>query len=156
MKRLYLMRHGQAPTMTEAGVTQDSLRPLSEQGRKDARQMADELSRRGGAPSLILHSPLLRAAQTAAEMAAVLKPAGGCEIFVPLDNTRPPEEVERALAARAASVDEVLAVGHQPQLGEIAALIGKAIFEMRPATIVALELAPAPRVLWAISPEKPR
>ncbi|MBI4060884.1 MAG: histidine phosphatase family protein [Elusimicrobia bacterium] len=153
MKRLYLMRHGHAPTTSESGVAKDALRPISQRGREDARRMAAELSRRGGAPVLILHSPLLRAAQTAAEVASVLKPASGAEEFAALDNTRPAEEVARALAARAASVDEILAVGHQPQIGEIAALIGRALFEMRPATIVALELSPAPRALWSLSPE---
>lgn len=155
MKRLYLMRHGHSPTTMEAGVAKDALRPLSDQGRTDARWMAAELARRGCAPTLILHSPLLRAVQTAAEMATVLKPSSGREEFDALDNTRPAEEVERALAARAASVDEVLAVGHQPQIGEIISLLGKASFEMRPATIVAIELSPMPRVLWAMSPEQP-
>lgn len=155
MKRLYLMRHGHSPTTTEAGVSSDALRPLSDQGRDDVRRMAAELLRRGGAPSLILHSPLLRAAQTAAEATGVLKPASGTERFDALDNTRPAEEVERALAARAAAADEVLAIGHQPQIGEIAALISKTLFEMRPAAIVAIELTPEPRVLWSLSPERP-
>lgn len=148
------MRHGHAPSAAEARVAKDALRPLSDLGREDARRMAAALARRGGAPALILHSPLLRAVQTAAEVASVLKPASGSELFVPLDNTRPAEEVERELAARAAAFDEVLAVGHQPQIGEVAALLGKAAFEMRPATIVALELSPAPRVLWSLSPEQ--
>jgi phosphohistidine phosphatase SixA len=154
MKRLYLMRHGHAPTTAEARVAKDALRPLSDGGREDARRMAAELARRGGAPALILHSPLLRAAQTAAEMAAVLKPAGGSHAFTALDNTRPAEEVSREIAARAAAVDEVLAVGHQPQIGEIAALIGETVFELRPGTIVAIELSPKPRVLWALGPEQ--
>lgn len=153
MKRLYLMRHGHSPTTAEAGVAKDALRPLSDAGRKDARLMAAELARRGGAPRLILHSPLLRAAQTAAEVASVLKPAEGREPFQALDNTRAPDDVEREIAARAAEVDEVLAVGHQPQIGEIAALIAKTLFELPPASIVALELQPETRVLWALSPE---
>jgi len=155
MKRLYLMRHGHSPTTTEAGVSTDALRPLSSQGREDARRMAAELAKRGGAPLLILHSPLLRAVQTAAETASVLKPSSGVEVFAALDNTKPADEVERALAARAATVDEVLAVGHQPQIGEIAALIAKAVFELRPAAIIALELYPSVRVLWTASPGKP-
>lgn len=149
------MRHGHSPTTTEAGVSTDALRPLSSQGREDARRMAAELAKRGGAPLLILHSPLLRAVQTAAETASVLKPSSGVEVFAALDNTKPADEVERALAARAATVDEVLAVGHQPQIGEIAALIAKAVFELRPAAIIALELYPSVRVLWTASPGKP-
>ncbi len=150
------MRHGHSPTTSEAGVPKDSLRPLSDQGRADARAMAAELLRRGGAPGLILHSPLLRAVQTAGEAAAVLKPAHGAVEFAPLDNSRPSDEVERELAARGASVDEVLAIGHQPQIGEIATLLADELFEFRPATIIALELSPAPRILWAISPAPPK
>ena len=86
----------------------------------------------------------------------MLKPLAGSEIFAALDNTRPAEEVERDVASRCARVEEVLAIGHQPQIGEIAALLGKAIFEMRPASIVALELSPVARVLWALSPEQLR
>ncbi|MEQ1918676.1 MAG: histidine phosphatase family protein [Elusimicrobiota bacterium] len=155
MKRLYLMRHGHSPTTMEAGVSKDALRPLSNQGRAGARWIAAELTRLGCAPSLILHSPLLRAVQTAAELATVLKPSGGREVFAALDNTRPAEEVAREILARAASVDEAIAVGHQPQIGEIIALLSNASFEMHPATIVGLELSPAPRVLWAMSPEQP-
>ena len=154
MKVLYLMRHGHSPSTTDARVAKDALRPLSDKGREDARRMAAELARRGGTPGLILHSPLLRAEQTAAEAASVFGPGTAREAFAPLDNTRPADEVERELARRAASVDSVLAVGHQPQIGEIAALLGKALFEMRPATIVALELAPVPRVLWTLSPDQ--
>jgi len=153
MKRVYLMRHGHSPTSMEAGVAKDALRPLSDLGRADARRMAAELVKLGCAPSLILHSPLLRAVQTAAEAAVVLKPSLGREPFQALDNTRPAEEVERAIAERAASVDEVLVIGHQPQIGELAVLLGKAGFDFHPATIVAIELSSEPRVLWAMSPE---
>lgn len=151
MKRLYLMRHGHSPSTAEAKVSKDALRPLSEQGRSDARRMAAQIVKRGGKPGLILHSPLLRAVQTAGETASVLKPAGGTLAFAPLDNTRPADEVARELLERAEG--EVLAVGHQPQIGEIAMLLGKGLFEFRPATIVALELGPATRVLWTADPD---
>jgi phosphohistidine phosphatase len=146
VKKLYLMRHGHAPTPAEAGVKLDALRPLSENGRRDARLMAEEIRRRGGRPSLILHSPLVRAVQTAASAAAALEIP--VESFKPLDNTRASEEVLAALQTRAGSAEEILAVGHQPQIGEIAALLAAEIFEIRPAGIVAVEWAPEPRLLW--------
>lgn len=152
MKRLYLMRHGHSPSTQEARVPKDALRPLSDKGRADARAIAAEIARRGGKPSLILHSPLTRAVQTAAEAASVLKPAGGAVVFQPLDNTKPAEELARELAERAASVDELLAIGHQPQIGELVALLGGKTFDMTPATVVALELGPSPRPLWSASP----
>ena len=154
MKRLYLMRHGHSPSTTESGVAKDALRPLSEKGRAHTRLIAAELTRRGATPSLILHSPLIRAVQTAAELAALLKPSGGSVVFAALDNTRPAEEVESAIAARAQGHLEVLCVGHQPQIGEVITLIGKALVEMRPATLVALEMSAAPRILWSLDPEQ--
>ncbi|UPT75502.1 MAG: histidine phosphatase family protein [Elusimicrobiota bacterium] len=153
MKRIYLMRHGHSLSTSEARVSKDALRPLSDKGRADVRAMAAEIAGRGGKPSLILHSPLLRAVQTAAEAAAVLKPSGGAAEFLPLDNTRPAEELARELALRGVSAEEVLAVGHQPQIGELAAMLGRRLFEFTPATVVALELEPAPRPLWAAGPE---
>ena len=147
VNRLYLMRHGHSPSSAEAGVKTDALRPLSEKGRKDAGRMAEEIVRRGGKPALILHSPLVRAAQTAAAAAAVLKTQPLS--FAPLDNSLPPQEVLAKLRERAGGAGDVLAVGHQPQIGEIAALLTGGIFEIRPAGVVAVEFASAPRLLWS-------
>lgn len=153
MKILFLMRHGRSPSACEAGVAKDALRPLSEQGRQDAQRMALEIIKRGGRPKIILHSPLTRAAQTAAAVAPRLTPADGPFVFSPLDNTHPPEDVLKELSVRAEDLDEVLAVGHQPQVGEIAALLTGAVFDIRPAGVVAIELAKTPRLLWTLNPE---
>jgi phosphohistidine phosphatase len=152
VKKLYLMRHGHSPTPAEAGVKTDALRPLSDNGRRDARRMAAEISRRGGRPSVVLHSPLARAVQTAA--AAALEMKASAEVFPLLDNTRPPEELLAALEKRAASIDELVAVGHQPQIGELATLLTGALFEIRPAGIVAVEWAPQPRLLWTMNADE--
>jgi phosphohistidine phosphatase len=152
VKTLYLLRHGHAPTPGEAGVKTDALRPLSDKGRRDARRMAEELLKRGGRPSLILHSPLLRAVQTAASAAAALD--APAESFLPLDNSRPAPEVLAALEKRAAAEEEVLAVGHQPQLGELAALLTGAVLEIRPAGLVAIRWDPQPRLLWSLNADE--
>lgn len=149
MNRLYLMRHGHAPSAHEAGVPRDELRPLSARGRADARRSAEEVLRLGGRPALVLHSPLARAVQTAAAVAEVLRPEAGVEPFASLDNTLPPEELLAALEERGAGLAEVLAVGHQPQLGELAALLTRALHDLRPATVLAVELGAAPRLLWS-------
>lgn len=153
MKRLILMRHGHALTPVEAGVGTDALRPLSAKGERDVPRMAAELARREGKPALILHSPLRRAVQTAALAAEALR-AGAPEAFAPLDNTLPPDQVLEHLEARGAKAAAVLAVGHQPQLGELAALLGKAVLDIRPGGVVALELGASPRVLWSLNPEE--
>ena len=146
------MRHGQSPTPAEAGVKSDALRPLSDKGGRDARRVAEEILERGGRPSLILHSPFLRAVQTAAAAARALR--APAETFLLLDNTRPAAEVLAGLELKAASVDEILAVGHQPQIGEIASLLTDQLFEFRPAAVVAVEWSPRPRLLWALSPDE--
>ena len=151
MKRLILMRHGHAPSTSEAGVAKDALRPLSEQGRGDARRMAEEILRRGGRPTLILHSPLLRAVQTARAVAAALDARSGPQAFPALDNTLPPADVIEALRRRGAEAEEVLAIGHQPQLGEIAVLLTGEPFEIRPAGLVALDLCASPASAWSLN-----
>lgn len=153
MKRLFLMRHGNALSTSEAGVGADALRPLSEKGRRDVPRMAAELSRREGRPSLILHSPLRRAAETAGLAAAVLKGTEP-EPFQPLDNTLAPDQVLEHLEERARAAASVLAVGHQPQLGEVAAMVARAVLELRPGGVVALELGSKPRLLWSLNPEE--
>ncbi|MBI3565633.1 MAG: histidine phosphatase family protein [Elusimicrobia bacterium] len=152
MKRLYLMRHGHSPTTHEAGVKTDALRPPSDKGREDAVRVARELARRGAKPGLVLHSPLARAMQTAVAAAAALdlSPA----VLQALDNTLPADEAFAGLQQRAAAVEEVLAVGHQPQVGEITAFLTDEAFEFRPAGLAAIELGPSPRLLWAFNADE--
>ena len=143
------MRHGHSPSSAEAGVPTDALRPLSENGRRDARRVAEEIVRRGGNLSLILHSPLVRAASTAQEAAAALHVQA--EVFAPLDNTLSPEAALAKLRERGGQSDSILAVGHQPQIGEMAALLTGDVFDVRPAGLIAIEFAPTPRLLWSLN-----
>ena len=142
------MRHGHSPAAPEAKVAKDALRPLSERGRRDAARMAQELVSRGGKPALLLHSPLLRARQTAELVARELGDGVRAEEFQALDNTLAPDELLERLLGRAGRAADVLAIGHNPQLAELAALIGRQLIEIRPAGMVALELEPARRLLW--------
>ncbi len=63
---LILMRHGQALSVGEGDITRDADRPLSDEGRKVTRAVANALVALGIEPAVILTSPLARAAQTAA------------------------------------------------------------------------------------------
>lgn len=150
--KLYLLRHGHAPSSADAGVKDDFHRPLSEMGRQHVRRTIAELSNKGGMPTLILHSPLQRAVETAGIAATLLRPAQGPELFPPLKNELPPEDLLAALQLRCKEVSEVLAVGHQPQLGELAAHLTGKIFDLRPGGLIALELTRA-RLLWTCNPE---
>lgn len=156
--KLYILRHGHAPGLSEAKVASDAERPLSEVGRADVRSAVQEILRRGGRPSLILHSPLRRAADTAREAAAILKPAEGTEMFPPLANELPGPLLWDRLRERCAKTSEVLAIGHQPQLGELAACLAGTSFAIKTAGLVALELEPGPNgstmALWSRNPEE--
>jgi len=154
--RLYLLRHGMSPSAAEAGVAKDFDRPLSDAGRAEVRKAARHLDERGARPVLILHSPLKRAAETAREAAAVLKPAQGLEAFTPLANELSCEDLAERLRQRCRDLSEVLAVGHQPQLGELVAVLSKALFHLKPAGLVALGLKDdgSASFLWAVNPEE--
>lgn len=153
--KLYLLRHGHSPSVIEAKVEDDFHRPLSEQGRQGVTSTLLELLRKGGAPALILHSPLQRAVETAGLASKLLKPAQGSEFFMPLNNELPPPELLQALQRRCHGLEEVLAVGHQPQLGELAAELTGKVCALRPGGLIALDLAGS-RLLWACNPADPQ
>jgi phosphohistidine phosphatase len=112
--RLVIVRHAEA-----ASGEPDELRPLTAAGRDTARVLGKRLADEGLVPDAVLTSPLLRARETAQELA---RPAG-------LD----PEPDERlapgatAEAVRAAAEERgqtVIVVGHQPDCSRIAAALG--------------------------------
>ncbi len=154
--RLYLLRHGRSPSAAEAGVAKDFDRPLSDLGRADVRKAARHLGERGARPVLILHSPLQRAFETAREAASAIKPAPELEAFAPLANKLSAEDLAGRLRQRCHDLSEVLAVGHQPQLGELVAVLSQALFNLKPAGLVALELKDdgSASFLWAVNPEE--
>lgn len=61
----YLLRHGEA----ESTATDDRLRALTSRGRSDNQAVADAWQARSAGPGEILASPLLRAMQTAEQIA---------------------------------------------------------------------------------------
>ncbi len=129
--RLVIVRHAEA-----ASGEPDELRPLTAAGRDTARVLGKRLADEGLVPDAVLTSPLLRARETAQELA---RPAG-------LD----PEPDERlapgatAEAVRAAAEERgqtVIVVGHQPDCSRIAAaLSGGEEPAFPPGGMLALEL----------------
>jgi phosphohistidine phosphatase len=129
--RLFVIRHAEA----EAGEP-DELRRLSPEGREQARELGKRLVAEGVRPDAILTSPLLRARETGEALTNKL----GVE-----------SESSEALAPGATAAglraavegrgETVLAVGHQPDCGLIAAELGNGP-EPRfpPAGIVELQL----------------
>jgi phosphohistidine phosphatase SixA len=129
--RVYLVRHAEA-----APGEPDDLRALTAAGRASARELGDRLAAEGIRPAAVLSSPLLRARETAAELArAVGTEAETDERLAPGATA---EALRDAVAGRG---DEVVAVGHQPDCGRIAAeLTGGAEPPFPPAGLAVLEL----------------
>jgi phosphohistidine phosphatase len=112
--RLLLIRHADA-----LPGEPDALRTLSGAGRSAARQLGERLANEGVRPTAILTSPLLRARETGDALAAAL----GCEAE-PSDALAPGATADGVRSAVAGRGGTVIAVGHQPDCGRIAAQLG--------------------------------
>ena len=125
--RVYLVRHAEA-----APGTPDELRSLTPEGRRQARELGRRLARED--PALVLTSPLLRARETADAIAR----ASGVESRVD-ERLGPGATADGLRQAAAGAGDVVVAVGHQPDCGRIAAaLTGGAEPRFPPPAVVEL------------------
>ena len=128
--RLYLVRHAKA-----APGDPDELRPLTAEGREQARLLAGRLA--AEQPEAVVTSPLLRARETA----ELLARACGLQAE-PDDRLAPgatPDEVRATASGRG---ERVVVVGHQPDLGRVvAALTGGAEPPFPPAGMAVIDLA---------------
>jgi phosphohistidine phosphatase len=111
--RLYLVRHAEA-----APGEPDELRSLTPSGRAVARDLGRRLAS-GDSPDAVLASPLLRARETAEEIAR----AAGVEAE-PDERLAPGATAKDVLDAVAGRGERVVVVGHQPDCGRIAAALG--------------------------------
>jgi phosphohistidine phosphatase len=154
---LYLVRHGIAAVRGEQ-FPDDTKRPLTSHGIARMRREAEGLAALGVGFDIILTSPLVRAKQTADALAT----------SVP---GKPPVLTTEALApggTHAAIVDElakhsrrtrIALVGHEPDLGELAArLIGaKKAIELKKGSVCRIDVQSLPpagpgRLRWLATP----
>ncbi len=110
--RLFLVRHAEA----EPGEP-DELRALTARGRQQARDLGARLAAEGAKGAAVLTSPLLRARETAEEVARALGTTPA-----PDERLAPGATAETVReAAGEHGMDMVVAIGHQPDCGRIAA-----------------------------------
>ena len=107
---VFLVRHAHA-----VSGDPDELRELSERGRDEARELAQRLAEHATPPALVVTSPLLRARQTATEIAR----AADAELRVE-ERLAPGATAELLREALEDADGPVAAVGHQPDCSEIA------------------------------------
>lgn len=117
---VYLMRHGIAADAT--AEMSDADRALTADGVRKTERVAIGLQKIEVKPDLILSSPLRRAEETARLVADVLTPSSAVELYPPLAGGFSAEDVVKGLRAhRRAS--QILLVGHQPDLGQLASYL---------------------------------
>jgi len=138
MKRLVLVRHGDAAPWAEGG---DHGRPLTPVGVDEARRLGQLLGAMDLSPALVVHSTATRAAQTAEALASAatwttpLQPTpeiydASASLLLAVVHTLPPD------------ADTVVLVGHQPGIGQLASLLaGGASFNVTTGCAIGLGLA---------------
>ena len=129
--RLFIVRHAEA-----ALGEPDDLRPLTEAGREHARLLGQRFAEDGIQPDAVLSSPLLRARETAAEIAKAV----GVEVEAD-ERLAPGAEPEDVRAAALGRGETVVVVGHQPDCGRtVATLSGGPEPAFPPGAVVAVEV----------------
>jgi len=137
--KLYLVRHAEA--IERSGTTPDASRYLTTKGRLAFRKIVSRVRKTGIALDVIFTSPLLRAVQTAEILAERLKHKGPVVVTRELS----PGFDLRALGlllADAGNPMEAAFVGHEPDLGEIAAAMLSLLegFPLRKGAVAAMEV----------------
>ncbi len=97
----------------------DAERALTGRGLREVELVADRLRAHGEEPKVVLASPLLRAQETATILSRVL--GAPMETLPELGTSGDPKETASAIAARGEQA--VVLVGHEPQMGELFALL---------------------------------
>jgi phosphohistidine phosphatase len=115
MRRLILLRHGKAESVSATGGDFD--RGLTDRGRRDSALIGRVLAEAGLAPDLALVSAARRTQETWEEVSRAF-PAARCEIVRGL-YLAAPEQISAAVNAVGEGLD-VIVVGHNPGLHECA------------------------------------
>ncbi|OYW11389.1 MAG: phosphohistidine phosphatase SixA [Planctomycetales bacterium 12-60-4] len=155
MLEVWIMRHGEAVDPDQATV--DSERQLTTTGRQQVGGLARWLREHAGTPERYLHSPLVRARQTAAVFADEYVRPDQLQLFPSL---APGMNSERLLSALATTTwSTVLCVGHQPDIGRcVSEMIGGGRFVIPPGFCAAITFSGpvvggAGSLKWVTNPE---
>jgi phosphohistidine phosphatase len=120
---LYILRHAIAVERGAPGFGDDSLRPLSSEGRTKMHAIAAGMQAMKLSFDLVLSSPYLRARQTAE---IVIHQFGIERLFRCTEHLEPggdPQRLMREVANADGSPENVLLVGHEPFLSELISVL---------------------------------
>lgn len=134
--KLYLVQHGMpVPEDIDPG------RPLSPEGEKDVRNMADVLKASDHTVNRVLHSGKIRARQTAEILAEALLISGEVE---PIEGINPNDPVQYFTLRLSEFKDDTMIVGHQPFMPKMVSYLttgneDHAIVAYKPGSVVCLQ-----------------
>jgi phosphohistidine phosphatase len=157
---LYLLRHAHALNIGEQGSLTDEERPLSDEGRRQAELVADAVKRLGLKFDQVLTSPLRRSLETAQELCRHLGLPP--ELMTTCEQLEPGASAKKLMKRlRSLEANEVVLVGHAPDLGDHAAwLIGskRCQLEIVKGGLAAIRCDAPPRkgvgaLTWLLTPE---
>ncbi len=139
-RRILFLRHGKAASRA-AWDQDDGLRPLTAEGAALMEREAAGMRRLGLAPDVIVTSPLVRARETAAIVAAALQTAAG-----PVEDDRLAHgfdaRVLERLIAEYPEARGLMVVGHEPEFSAtIAELIGGGYIDMKKGGLACVDAA---------------
>lgn len=121
--KIYILRHGIAADHDDPRYPKDSERPLTDEGRRKTRAIAETLARLEIKPDVILASPLVRAQQTAEIVATVLRRDRHLQVCEPLDGRSDLAQIITAINKLPGNTASVMLVGHEPDLSALASLL---------------------------------
>ena len=150
--KLYLVQHGHA-----VAKDMDPARPLSDQGRADARRTASFLGRAGVRVSTILHSGKKRTEETAELLAASV---GTVEHPDDISGIAPLDPVPEFARTVNGWTSDTMVVGHLPFMGRLVSHLvagdeAVSTVAFRPGTVLCLEREESGgwSIAWMIRPE---
>lgn len=132
MKELLLYRHAQAEKPGDEMA--DAERPLSDDGRKQARRQGQLLVERGLLPDHIASSEALRASQTVRETVGVMRYTGKVN-YLPALYDADPDTYYALLKKQPKSIRRLMIVGHNPGIEEFASDLSSESIHMKAGSI---------------------
>jgi phosphohistidine phosphatase len=120
---LFILRHGIAVEPGSPGYAKDADRPLTAEGERKTRRIAEATEVMDLGFDLILSSPYLRARQTAEIVAEVRKARKQLEYTEELTPGGSPRKLIEQLARLDPAPENILLVGHEPYLSGLVSLL---------------------------------
>jgi phosphohistidine phosphatase len=157
--RIYLLRHAIAVDGGAAAYADDD-RPLSEEGREKMSKAAKGLAALITDIDVILTSPLIRAHDTARIAARALRAENKIQVCKELSAGSSVKNLMTYLSTFR-SLNSIMLVGHQPDLGFIASLLlgsDSNIIEFKKGSLCCIEVSTLPprsngTLIWHLQPK---